>query len=143
MTAASLAAVQTTIRTKLTADRERILAEIEAEQERRRVLADSSEGERYGNHPGDEGSDTLDKESSLAIQTNLEAMLAEIDHALHRIDQGTYGVCENCGQPIPAERLEIRPQATLCITCKSKLEHDGQSSQSVISAPHESGVHAI
>ncbi|HUZ78794.1 MAG TPA: TraR/DksA C4-type zinc finger protein [Chloroflexota bacterium] len=140
---APLTAVQQSMRTRLTADRERILAEIESEQERRRVLADSSGGERYGNHPGDEGSDTFDKESSLAIQASLEAMLAEINHALHRIDEGTYGVCENCGQPIPVERLEIRPQATLCITCKSKLEHDAQSSQSAFSAAHEPGVHAI
>ena len=43
--------------------------------------------------------------------------IAEVDEALHRIDTGTYGVCEGCGQPIAAERLEVRPFARRCIAC--------------------------
>lgn len=48
----------------------------------------------------------------------LEARLAEINHALERIDQGAYGMCTNCGQPVQAERLQALPQAERCIDCE-------------------------
>ena len=49
-------------------------------------------------------------------------MLAEIDAALKRIEDGTYGTCTNCGNEILPERLEARPWATLCIDCKRRRE---------------------
>jgi DnaK suppressor protein len=49
-------------------------------------------------------------------------VLAEIEAALKRIDDGTYGICTNCGKEIPPERLEARPWATLCIDCKRQRE---------------------
>jgi DnaK suppressor protein len=52
-----------------------------------------------------------------ALVQQAEAHLDEIDAALARIDDGTYGVCAVCGQPIPAGRLEVRPTATTCVGC--------------------------
>lgn len=49
-------------------------------------------------------------------------MLADIDAALKRIEDGTYGTCTNCGKPIAPERLEARPWATLCIDCQREQE---------------------
>ena len=49
-------------------------------------------------------------------------MLAEIDAALKRIEEGTYGICTNCGKEIPVDRLEALPWATLCIDCQRGLE---------------------
>jgi DnaK suppressor protein len=49
-------------------------------------------------------------------------MLTQTEHALERISDGTYGVCESCGQPIGKNRLMAFPRATLCLTCKQKEE---------------------
>jgi RNA polymerase-binding protein DksA len=111
------------LRKKLMAERARVEDLLRAETERRSVLSDTADQERYGNHPADEGGETFEKEKSLAIQGNLEIILEEIDQALHKLDSGTYGRCDECGADIPYERLEARPQATLCIQCKSKVEH--------------------
>lgn len=52
-----------------------------------------------------------------ALLAAARTRIAEVDEALHRVDTGTYGVCEGCGQPIAAERLEVRPFARRCIAC--------------------------
>ena len=57
-----------------------------------------------------------------AILDNEKALLAEVQQALARIDNGTYGICTNCGQLIPEVRLEAIPWATLCLTCDPRLE---------------------
>jgi len=111
------------LRGKLLEERERVQHLVEAEAQNRSVLSDTADHERYGTHPGDEGSETFEKEKSLAIQGNLEVILDEIDQALRKFEAGTYGKCEECGKEIPFERLEVRPQSTLCIQCKSKVEH--------------------
>jgi DnaK suppressor protein len=49
-------------------------------------------------------------------------MLRQAEHALERLDAGTYGTCENCGNPIGKGRLQAFPRATLCVTCKTKQE---------------------
>jgi RNA polymerase-binding protein DksA len=111
------------LRVKLQEERQRVEELLRAETELRSVLSDTADQERYGNHPADEGGETFEKEKSLALQSNLEVIVEEIDHALHKIDNGTYGRCDECGNEIPYERLEARPQATLCIQCKGKVEH--------------------
>ncbi|WP_026370208.1 TraR/DksA C4-type zinc finger protein [Kallotenue papyrolyticum] len=72
----------------------------------------------YGvkNHPAEDASEMYDRERSLAILGVMQRELQQIEHALERIDAGVYGLCEVCQQPIPAERLDARPYATLCIT---------------------------
>ena len=111
------------LKDKLLEERQRVEGLVRAETERRSVLNDTTDHERYGNHPADEAGETFEKEKSLAIQGNLEVILEEVAHALHKFDAGTYGRCDECGNDIPYERLEVRPQATLCVACKSKVEH--------------------
>jgi len=111
------------LKAKLLEERERVEELLRVEAERRSVLSDTGDQERYGNHPADEGGETSEKEKSLAIQGNLEVILEEVDRALRKLKTGTYGRCDECGNDIPYERLEVRPQATLCIQCKSKIEH--------------------
>jgi DnaK suppressor protein len=60
---------------------------------------------------------TAERSQTLAIVEQLHAHRREIDAALKRMDDGTYGKCENCGQDIPFERMEARPTATRCISC--------------------------
>ena len=60
---------------------------------------------------------TAERSQTLALVEQLHEHSKAIDSALARIDEGTYGKCESCGQDIPFERLEARPTATLCINC--------------------------
>jgi DnaK suppressor protein len=55
-----------------------------------------------------------------ALEKGLRDQLAEIEHALCKRDQGTYGLCDNCGQPIDLDRLQALPQANLCLSCKAR-----------------------
>ena len=74
------------------------------------------------NHLGDIATATFDREMASSLEENSTHVLAEIDGALARIDEGTYGVCVRCGKPIGRERLDALPWATLCIDDKRKEE---------------------
>ena len=73
-------------------------------------------------HLGDLASETHDREVEYGLEENGDEVVSEIDAALKRIDDGTYGVCASCGQPIGKERLEARPWATLCIDDQRRQE---------------------
>ena len=74
------------------------------------------------NHLGDTATATLDREIDYSLEENSESVLRSIDAALQRIEDGTFGICETCGQPISEERLEAIPYATQCIDCRRKGE---------------------
>jgi RNA polymerase-binding protein DksA len=86
-------------------------------------LEDSSgEETSFDNHMGDVATVTFDREMDYTLEGSEEAKVAAIDRALARIEQGTYGICQNCGNPIAEERLEALPYAELCIDCKRRSE---------------------
>jgi len=60
-------------------------------------------------------------ESNLAVEQNLERTLRDINAALARMDDGTYGICKYCDTPIDVRRLEARPASSSCMTCKSRI----------------------
>lgn len=62
------------------------------------------------------------KERSLWLANDQKQRLAQIDHVLARIEAGKYGICDSCGKPIPVERMEANPLATMDIACQSKSE---------------------
>jgi RNA polymerase-binding protein DksA len=74
------------------------------------------------NHVAETASATLGREIDYTLGDNAEQVLSEIDAALGRIDDRTYGICFNCGHEIPRERLEANPWASLCIDCKRRAE---------------------
>jgi RNA polymerase-binding protein DksA len=74
------------------------------------------------NHLAETASATLGREIDYTLGDNAEQVLSEIEAALGRIDDRTYGICFNCGNEIPRERLEVNPWASLCIDCKRKAE---------------------
>jgi RNA polymerase-binding protein DksA len=74
------------------------------------------------NHPGDVATVTLDREIDYTLEENEERVLAAIDTALRRIEDGTFGTCRSCRQPIALERLEALPYTTQCIDCKRREE---------------------
>ena|SRR5579862_2019877 len=75
-----------------------------------------------GQHPGDIGTDLFERERDMGMLEQVEGELRDIDDALRRLDEGTYGVCEVCGRPIPDERLEANP------TARYDVEHEPKAS---------------
>jgi len=73
-------------------------------------------------HLADHATEMVDREVDESLEENAEAIVQEIDAALGRIDDGTYGTCLRCGNPIPEERLVAVPYAVLCVTCKRDEE---------------------
>src|SRR3954449_8112412 len=92
-------------------------------------LTDESEGESLSElssvdqHQADVGTETFEREKDLSILEQIDAELSDVEHALKRLDDGTYGTCEVDGKPIPEERLEAMPAARLC------LEHQAEAEQ--------------
>jgi RNA polymerase-binding protein DksA len=113
-------------RTRLETERDRVRGAIQFLQEDNSHSLEDETGEINAsgadNHPGDTASATYDRELELGLEEGAEDVLAKIEAALKRIDDGTYGTCENCGQPIGEERLEAMPWATLCIDDKRREE---------------------
>jgi DnaK suppressor protein len=74
---------------------------------------------QFDEESGEGGTLNVERERDLALSAQARAAVDEIDRALAKIDAGTYGTCEQCGQPIPKARLKALPYATLCVSCKS------------------------
>jgi RNA polymerase-binding transcription factor DksA len=72
---------------------------------------------QYGISQDDNALEVSNYQDSISVQHGLNVELAQIDLAMAKIEQGTYGVCGNCGQDIPKERLMVFPAATLCVSC--------------------------
>jgi DnaK suppressor protein len=118
----------------VTLDLDRVRAELESERERLTAALDAVNHEGTfaeetgelaggaGDHLGDHGSEVFQRELDNGLEENAERLVSEIDSALKRIDDGTYGTCVVCGRPIGEERLEAVPWATLCIDDQRKKE---------------------
>ena len=87
---------------------------------RRRLLRDSGDGS--GDDQADAGSKTFEREHEMSVANNSRDLLLQVEHALVRISDGSYGTCERCGQPIGKARLQVFPRATLCVNCKQREE---------------------
>jgi len=74
----------------------------------------------FGKRIGEGTTEAVERISSSATARSIAAALADVDRALAKLDEGSYGICDRCGQPITPERLEAMPSATLCVTCRSR-----------------------
>jgi DnaK suppressor protein len=74
---------------------------------------------QFDEEGGEGGTASIDREVDLVLSAQARAAVEEIDRALHKIELGTYGICESCNQPIPKARLKALPYAALCVQCKS------------------------
>lgn len=90
----------------------------------RHQLADLGFGDdgglAYDQNFADSSQVTAERGEVEALANSLKETLAEVEHALAKFEAGTYGLCENCGQPIAPARLEAKPGARLCINCASR-----------------------
>jgi len=75
-----------------------------------------------GDDEADTSSKLFEREHELALSNNTRELLDQTEHALARIEAGTYGVCESCGKAVGKARLLAFPRATLCVTCKQRQE---------------------
>jgi len=112
----------------MTKDTERLRRRLEAEQaELLEIISHYEVVARQkkpglGNHMADDGTEAFDQAASLALHRNEQALLDQVQRALARMDKGTYGVCERCGEEIDYARLKAIPYAALCIRCQTRLE---------------------
>ena len=106
------------LRQRLKDERERLTRQLEQNRASAPAVGEAKEGSPYGKK--EEGaSEAFELEKRLAVEKRLMVTLAEVEHALRKFEQGTYGTCDTCGLPVEAERLEVLPQANLCLNCKS------------------------
>lgn len=86
----------------------------------------------YDQHQADVATETFEREKDLSILDNIEGELAAIEHALQRLDDGSYGTCEACGKPIGDERLEAMPATRFCLEDQGLAEREQR-----VAAPNE------
>ncbi len=102
-------------------DRARVVRTLTAqEEELAGLMRDAGDG--AGHDQADMGATSFERDQELTVVNNEREKLAQIDRALARIADGTYGICESCGNPIGKGRAMAFPRATLCLTCKQREE---------------------
>jgi DnaK suppressor protein len=111
------------VTSRLKADYQRHSEQLEA-LKASKPQEDRREGSPFGKRE-EEATETADLENRLALEKRVLDQMAEVEYALSKINKGTFGKCENCGQEIDPARLEILPYAKYCVTCKTKLNRAG------------------
>lgn len=111
----SLHNVKESLLARLEREREQLIAEIEAQP------LPIVEQMTYGSQ-AEAASDVFEQQRALTLRQHLERQLRAVEEAIERAQQGTFGICEGCGKPIPPERLEIVPETRLCVECQRQRE---------------------
>lgn len=109
------------MRSAIESDIRQLRTEIDtAQRDLAGLMRDAGDGS--GDDQADAGAKTFEREQEITLANNSRDLLEQNRHALARLDEGRYGVCESCGEPIGKFRLKAAPRATLCVTCKQKQE---------------------
>lgn len=117
----------TEVKNELVRLRGRLLEQNEALSESLGISLEEESGEESSDqHSADVGAVTLTREVDLSLRSNIERLLARVDRALAKIEEGTYGLCDRCGEPIEESRLQAVPEATLCLKHQRDLERIGE-----------------
>jgi RNA polymerase-binding protein DksA len=108
---------------QLLADRQRLQGEIDnlSEGVNASVFQDD-ETDAADQHPADDASEMFEREKNMTVRVTLERSLDEVNAALQKFDDGTYGICDVCGKPIGEKRLRAFPAATHCIEDQAKID---------------------
>ena len=105
-------------RAHLETEQKRLAHELEQLKASVRPAEERREGSPFGKRE-EEATEAAELETRLELERRVRDQLAAVEHALSKFEQGTYGLCDNCGQPIDPARLEALPQASLCLNCKA------------------------
>ena len=106
------------LRSRLESMRKHLSEELEQLKSSVRPADERREGSPFGKRE-EEATESFELEKRITLEKRVRDQLAEVEHALHKFEDGTYGLCDSCGQPIDPARLEALPQASLCLSCKT------------------------
>ena len=112
-------------REQLQVEYKRLNSELAALHNNASSAEERREGSPFGKRE-EEATETLELEKRLTLENRVRQEMATVEHALEKIEKGTYGLCDNCGESINPERLEALPQASLCLKCKALLSKNGK-----------------
>ncbi len=124
----------------MTTDFKRLCSRLKSERghlieelEQLKASANTTQERRDGNpfsEMAEKAAETLELEKLSALEKRTREQLAGVEHALHKFEETTYGLCDNCGQPIDPERLEALPPASLCMNCKGQQAKNAKGKSS-------------
>jgi DnaK suppressor protein len=114
------------LRSRLESMRKRLSEELEQLKSTVRPADERREGSPFGKRE-EEATESFELEKRLTLEKRIREQLAEVEHALQKFEDGTYGLCDNCRQPIDPARLEALPQASLCLKCKALQTKNAKS----------------
>jgi len=106
------------LRSRLESEKERLTHELEQLKASVRPANERREGSPFGKRE-EEATETAELETRLNLEKRIRDQLVVVEHALSKFENGTYGLCDVCGQPIDPARLEALPEASLCLNCKA------------------------
>jgi DnaK suppressor protein len=104
------------LKAKLETERERLAGEIS------QLGSPGDERPGYGNHMADDATGVFEQTYNMSLRESLEGSLRLVDHALLRVEDGTYGICSDCGGIIEWGRLKALPYTGLCVECVRRQE---------------------
>ena len=114
-----------TVRQQLDTERKGLLHELEHVHERTARRGKSEQGggvSSHDDHMGELAGEHYEREKDLLAEASLRRLLEQVDTTLGKIEAGSYGICDLCGERIPKERLEALPSAALCLDCQNLTE---------------------
>ncbi|MBL7125494.1 MAG: TraR/DksA C4-type zinc finger protein [Dehalococcoidales bacterium] len=117
------------LRSRLESERGRLIEELEQLKASANTTEERREGSPFGKRE-EEATETLELEKRLALERRIREQLVGVEHALHKFEEKTYGLCDSCGQPIDPARLEALPQASLCMNCKAQQAKNAKGKSS-------------
>ena len=109
------------VRARLESERKRIQEEL-VQLSTTHALDERREGSPFGKRE-EEATESMELEKRLALENRLKSLLAEVERAIQKLDDGTYGVCDICSATIDPARMEALPQAILCLNCRQKVKN--------------------
>ena len=114
------------LRSRLETERKRLVEELEQLKAGIRRAHETREGSPFGKRE-EAAAESFESAQQIVLQESIKERLTAVEHALGKFDNGTYGLCDNCGQPIDLARLEALPEASLCLSCKAQGEKKAKS----------------
>ena len=112
-------------RSRLESEQKRLMEEMEQLKASVRPAEERREGSPFGKRE-EEATESFELERRLSLEKSMREQLTAVEHALQKSEDGTYGLCDSCGQPIDPARLEALPQASLCLRCKELQAKDAK-----------------
>ena len=117
------------LRSRLEGEQKRLIKELEHLKSSVRPADERREGSPFGKRE-EEATESFELEKRLTLEKLIIDQLAEVEHTLHKFEEGTYGLCDSCHQPIDPARLEALPQANLCMNCKAQQAKNAKGKSS-------------